>query len=82
MHLHVFVGTVAEEFPAAGPEVGEPGDVLLGSQAGCLMEMDCGHVLLLSLAGNHLLAAVDVKDYSREWLFWSLLLPSKLATAF
>ena len=30
MHLKVLVGAVAKELRAARPEVGEPGDVLLG----------------------------------------------------
>jgi TetR/AcrR family transcriptional repressor of nem operon len=47
MNFQVLVGTVAEELRAAGPEVGEAGNVLLGRQAGCLVKMDGGHVLLL-----------------------------------
>jgi hypothetical protein len=43
MHLEVFVGAVAEELRAAKPEVGEPGDVLLGRRGGCPMEVDRGH---------------------------------------
>src|SRR5882757_10676293 len=44
MHLEVFVGAVAKELRAAWPEVGKPGDVLLGRRGGCLVEVDCGHV--------------------------------------
>ena len=43
MHLEVPVGAVAKELRAPGPEVGEPGDVLLGRQGGCLVQVDCGH---------------------------------------
>jgi hypothetical protein len=31
MHLHVFVGAVAEKLRASGAEVGKPGDVLPNS---------------------------------------------------
>jgi len=48
MHLEVFVGAVAKELRAARPEVGEPGDVLLGRRGGCLVQMDRGHVCSLS----------------------------------
>ena len=44
MHLEVLVGAVAKELRAAWPEVGKPGDVLLGRQGGCLVEVDRGHV--------------------------------------
>jgi hypothetical protein len=30
VHLEILVGAVAKELRAAGPEIGEPGDVLLG----------------------------------------------------
>ena len=43
MHLEVLVGAVAKKLRAARPEVGEPGDVLLGSQGGCLVKVDRGH---------------------------------------
>ena len=34
MHLEVLVGAVAEQLRAARPEVGEPGDELLGGRGG------------------------------------------------
>ena len=43
MHLEVRVGAVAKEPRASRPEVGEPGDVLLGRRGGCLVEVDRGH---------------------------------------
>ena len=49
MHLEVPVGAVAKELRAPGPEVGEPGDVLLGRRGGCLVQVDRGHACLLSL---------------------------------
>jgi hypothetical protein len=36
---------VAEGLRAAWPEVGETGDVLLGSKSGCLVKIDCGHCI-------------------------------------
>ena len=48
MDLEVLVGAVAKELRAARPEVGEPGDVLLGRQGGCLVQVDHRHVLPLS----------------------------------
>jgi len=48
VHFEVLVGAVAEEFRAARTEVGEPRDVLLGRQGGCLVEVNCGHCVLLS----------------------------------
>jgi hypothetical protein len=39
MHLEVLVGAVAEELRAARPEVGQPGDELLGRRGGRLVEM-------------------------------------------
>jgi hypothetical protein len=47
MHLEVLVGAVAKELLAARPEVGEPGNILLGRQGGCLVEADRGHAWLL-----------------------------------
>jgi hypothetical protein len=44
MHLEILVGAVAKELRAARPEIGEPGDVLLGGRGGCLMEADGGNV--------------------------------------
>src|SRR6478752_524774 len=49
MHLEVAVGAVAEEFCAARPEVGEPGDELRGRRGGLLVEVDRGHGVLRSL---------------------------------
>src|SRR6267143_4493542 len=49
MHVEVVVGAVAKELRAARPEVGEPGDVLLGRRAGCLVQVDRGHAWPLSL---------------------------------
>src|SRR5215831_5138855 len=40
MHPEVLIGAVAKELRAARPEVGEPGDVLLGCRGGCLVEVD------------------------------------------
>src|SRR5262249_48313946 len=40
MYLEVFVGAVAKELRAARPEVGEPGDELLRSRRGRLVEVD------------------------------------------
>jgi hypothetical protein len=59
MHLEVLVGAVAKELRAARPEVGEPGDVLLGCQGGCLVEVDfslrhCRSPFLLhAVTGEH-----------------------------
>jgi hypothetical protein len=39
MHFEVLVGAVAKDLRAAKPEVGEPGDVLLGRQSGRLVKM-------------------------------------------
>jgi hypothetical protein len=47
MHLEILVGGIAEEFGAAGAEIGEAGDILLWRQGGCSMEMDRGHLSLL-----------------------------------
>src|SRR5258707_7559769 len=47
MHLEVLIGAVAKELRAARPEVGEPGDVLLGRRGGCLVEVDRGHACSL-----------------------------------
>jgi hypothetical protein len=47
MHLEVLVGAVSKELRAARPEVGEPGDVLLGRQGGGLVEVDRGHAFSL-----------------------------------
>jgi hypothetical protein len=66
MHLEVLVGAVAKELRAARPEVGEPGDVLLGRQGGCLVEVDRGHACSFSLGGDELLSAVDVIGCARE----------------
>jgi hypothetical protein len=43
MHLEVVISAVAEKLRAAGPEVGEPGNLLLGRQGGCLVQVDRGH---------------------------------------
>ena len=43
MHLEVRVGAVAKELRASRPEVGEPGNVLLGRCSGRPMEVDRGH---------------------------------------
>jgi hypothetical protein len=42
VHLEVSVGTVAEELRAARPEVGEPGEELLGRRGRGLVEVDRG----------------------------------------
>lgn len=47
MHFEVLVGAVAKDLRAARPEVGEPGDVLLGGRGGCLVEVDRGHACSL-----------------------------------
>src|SRR2546427_528612 len=52
MHLEVLVGAVAKKLRAARPEVGEPGDVLLGRRGGCLVQVDRGHAFSL-LAVSH-----------------------------
>jgi len=57
MHPEVLVGTVAEQLRTARAEVGESGDVLLGSQGSRLMEVDlflghCRSPLLNTLAGE------------------------------
>jgi hypothetical protein len=44
VYLQVFVGAVTKDFRAARPEVGEPGDVLLGRRSGRPMKVDGGHV--------------------------------------
>src|SRR5262249_4592939 len=44
MNLHVLVGAVAKELRAAGTEVREPGDVLIGRQRGRLMKMQRSHL--------------------------------------
>jgi len=56
MHLEVLVGAAAKEFRAARPEVGEPGDELLGRRGGRLVEADRGHAC--SLLGVTALFAV------------------------
>jgi hypothetical protein len=43
MYLKVLIGAIAKELRAAGPEVGEPGDVLLGREEGALVKMEGGH---------------------------------------
>jgi len=43
MHLEVPVGAVAKELLTARPEVGEPGDELLGRRGGDLVKMDGRH---------------------------------------
>jgi hypothetical protein len=52
VHLEVVIGAVAKELRAARPEVGEPGDKLLGRRCGCLVEMDRGHVSVRR-SGSH-----------------------------
>src|SRR5260221_14761874 len=52
MHLEVIVGAVAKKLRAARPEVGEPGDVLLGRRGSCLVQVDRGHAFSL-LAVSH-----------------------------
>ncbi len=47
MHLHVIVGAVAEELRAPGAEVCQPGDVLLGGQGGCVVEVNGRHACSL-----------------------------------
>jgi hypothetical protein len=47
MHLEVLVGAVAKELRAARPEVGEPGDELLGRRSGRLVEVDRRHACSL-----------------------------------
>ena len=47
VHLQVVVGAVAEELRAARPEVGEPGDELLGRRGGRLVDVDRGHACSL-----------------------------------
>jgi hypothetical protein len=39
MHLEVLIGAVAKKLRATRPEVGEPGDVLLGRQRSCLVKI-------------------------------------------
>jgi hypothetical protein len=53
MHFEVLVGAVAKELRAARPEVGEPGDVLLGRQCGCSVKVDCGHIHYLNFYNNY-----------------------------
>jgi hypothetical protein len=43
MHFEVIVRAVGEQLRAARPEVGEPGDKLLGRRGGRLVEVDRGH---------------------------------------
>src|SRR4029079_8210658 len=52
MDLEVIVGAVAKKLRAAGPEVGEPGDVLLRRRGSCLVQVDRGHAFSL-LAVSH-----------------------------
>jgi hypothetical protein len=54
MDLEVIVGAVAKKLRTPRPEVGEPGDVQLGRQGGCLKKVDRGHAcsLLNSMAAN------------------------------
>ena len=47
MHLEVLIGAIAKKFRTSWSEIGEPLDVLLGRQCASLMEVNCGHVLLL-----------------------------------
>ena len=57
MHLEVLVGAVAKQLRAARPEVGEPGDELLGRRGGRLVEMD----------GRHACSSLDPPfDYGRR----------------
>ena len=72
MHIQVFVGAVAKELRAAGPEVGEPGDILRGCQGSCLMQVDCGHGCppLLSPNIRDSESSFDCSDRYR--LYWLL----------
>jgi hypothetical protein len=51
MHLEVLVGAVAKDLRAARSEVGKPGDILVGRQGGCLIEVDRGHTCSFRLIG-------------------------------
>jgi len=53
MHLEVLVGAVAKELRAARPEVGKPGDVLLGRRGGCLVEWISVCVIVVLLFVEH-----------------------------
>src|SRR5262245_36392755 len=52
MHLEVLVGAVAEQLRAAGPEIGEPGDVLFGCRRCRLMKVQRSHVCSLFCRGR------------------------------
>src|ERR1700722_19294211 len=43
VHLEIAVGAVGEDLRATRPEVGEPGEELLGRRGGRLVKMDRGH---------------------------------------
>src|SRR4029453_1984094 len=47
MPLQIPIGTIAKELRAAWPEVGEPGNELLGRRGGRLFEVDRGHAYSL-----------------------------------
>src|SRR3954453_21751254 len=66
VHLEVLVGAVAEQLRAAGPEVGEPGNELLGRRGGGLVEVDGGHDLLLSGDGWSLSAVTVARQAARR----------------
>src|ERR1700721_2452792 len=54
MHFEVLVSAVAKELRAAWPEIGEPGDVLIGRRGGCLVQVDCGHAFSLLFCSSKL----------------------------
>jgi len=49
VHLHAIVGAVTEELRSYRPEIGEPGNVQLGRQGCCLVQVDCRHACSPSL---------------------------------
>jgi len=54
MHPEIVVSAVAKELRSARPEVGEPGDELLGRRGGRLVEVNRGH------AGSSLLGVIRI----------------------
>jgi hypothetical protein len=50
-----------KSFERPRPEVGEPGDVLLGRKGGCLVKMNRRHLLLLS--GEHCFQTAEMSSF-------------------
>src|SRR3954447_9448905 len=66
VHLEVLVGAVAEQLRAAGPEVGESGNELLGRRGRRLVKVNGGHELVLSRDGWSLAAVTVAQQAARR----------------